>query len=114
MKKITEGAVQTAKINVSNEHDETRQYDLTANVQYSVKDDVFGANSTGQISNGVVNAEGVTRATFAQSRNLNVNYMTDNAEQQQAILAAVQDFCTEAIAFAKTVTLSASVTTENA
>lgn len=114
MKKIIEGAVQTAKINVSNEHDETRQYDITANVQYSVKDDAFGANSTGQISNGVVNAEGVTRATFAQSRNLNVNYMTDNAEQQQAILAAVQDFCTEAIAFAKTVTLSASATTENA
>lgn len=113
MKKITEGAVQTAKINVSNEHDETRQYDITANVQYSVKDE-FGANSTGQISNGAVNAEGVTRATFAQSRNLNVNYLTDNAEQQQAILAAVQDFCAEAITFAKTVTLSASATTENA
>lgn len=109
MKKITTGAVKTAQVEVSNLHDETRVYDITATVYYPLKDEPFGPNTTGQISSGAVNIEGSTKATFSQSKNLSVNYLTDNAEQQQAILAAVQDFCSAAVAFAKGVELSASV-----
>lgn len=109
MKQITTGTVQSAQIEVTNLHDDTRQFDITAIVHHSAKDDAFGGNANGQISNGAVNIDGVTRATFTQTRNLSVNYLTDDTEQQQAILAAVQDFSTEAIAFAKNVTLTAVI-----
>lgn len=109
MKQITTGTVQAARISVSNAHDEDRQYDITAIVHHSAKDDAFGGNANGQISNGAVNIDGVTRATFTQTRNLSVNYLTDNAEQQQKILSAVQDFCNEAIVFIKKAIFSVTV-----
>lgn len=109
MEKITTGTVQTAHVEVSNLHDETRQFDITATVYYSRKDEPFGLSTTGQITNGAVNVDGSTKATFSQSKNLSVNYLTDNVRQQQAILSAVQDFCSAAVAFAKEVKFSASV-----
>lgn len=45
MKQITTGTVQTAQISVSNAHDEDRQYDITAIVHHSAKDDAFGGNA---------------------------------------------------------------------
>lgn len=112
MEKITTGAVQTAQVEVSNLHDETRQYDIKATVYYSKKDEPFGLNTTGQITNGSVNIDGSTKATFSQSKNLSVNYLTDNTEQQQSILSAVQDFCSCAVAFARETVFSVSTPTE--
>lgn len=112
MEKITTGAVQTAHVEVSNLHDETRQYDIKATVYYSKKDEPFGLNTTGQISSGVVNIDGSTKATFSQSKNLSVNYLTDDTERQQAILMAVQDFCSNAVTFAKEVVFSVSTPTK--
>lgn len=109
MEKITTGTVQTAHVEVSNLHDETRQFDITASVYFTSKADAFGSNANGQITNGAVNVDGSTKATFSQSKNLTVNYLTDNTEQQQAILSAVQIFCSAAVAFAKEVKFSASV-----
>ena len=108
MEKITTGTVQTAHVEVSNLHDETRQFDIKATVYYSQKDEPFGLNTTGQITNGAVNVDGSTKATFSQSKNLSVNYLTDNVRQQQSVLSAVQEFCAEAVNFAKAVTLSAT------
>lgn len=109
MKQISTGTVQSAQIEVTNLHDDTREFDITATVYFSSKADAFGGNANGQISNGAVNIDGVTRATFTQTRNLSVNYLTDNAEQQQEILSAVQGFCTEAIAFVEKAIFSVTV-----
>lgn len=112
MEKITTGAVKTAQVEVTNLHDETRQYDITATVHYSLKDEPFGNNTTGQISSGAVNVDGSTKATFTKTRNLSVNYLTDNAEQQQVILSSVQEFCSEAVAFVKEAVFSVSAPEE--
>lgn len=108
MKQITTGTVQTAQIEVTNLHDDTREFDITATVYFSSKADAFGGNANGQITNGSVNDGGITKATFSQQRNLTVNYLTDDIEQQQAILINVQDFCNAAVQFAAAVTLAAS------
>ena len=108
MNKITTAEVKMAQMAVSNLQDETRTYDITANVAYNTLPNTFGMNQNGQVSNGTVNEDGKTIATFSQSANLSVSYLITDTAKQQSVLSAVQDFCAEAVDFAKTVTLSAT------
>ena len=108
MNKITTADVKMAQMAVSNLQDETRTYDITANVAYNILPNTFGMNQNGQISSGTVNEDGKTIATFSQTNNLSVSYLITDTAKQQSILSAVQDFCAEAVDFAKTVTLSAT------
>ena len=108
MNKITTADVKMAQMAVSNLQDETRTYDITANVAYNTLPNTFGMNQNGQVSNGTVNEDGKTIATFSQTANLSVSYLITDTAKQQSVLSAVQDFCAEAVDFAKTVTLSAT------
>ena len=108
MNKITTADVKMAQMAVSNLQDETRTYDITANVAYNTLPNTFGMNQNGQVSSGTVNEDGKTIATFSQSANLSVSYLITDTAKQQSVLSAVQDFCAEAVDFAKTVTLSAT------
>ena len=108
MNKITTAEVKMAQMAVSNLQDETRTYDITANVAYNILPNTFGMNQSGQVSSGTVNEDGKTIATFSQTNNLSVSYLITDTAKQQSVLSAVQDFCAEAVDFAKTVTLSAT------
>ena len=108
MNKITTAEVKMAQMAVSNLQDEARTYDITANVTYNILPNTFGMNQSGQVSNGTVNEDGKTIATFSQTNNLSVSYLITDTAKQQSILSAVQEFCAEAVDFAKTVTLSAT------
>ena len=108
MNKITTADVKMAQMAVSDLSDETRAYDITANVAYNILPNTFGMSQNGQVSNGTVNEDGKTIATFSQSANLSVSYLITDTAKQQSILSAVQDFCAEAVDFAKAVTLSAT------
>ena len=108
MNKITTAEVKMAQMAVSNLSDENRTYDITANVTYNILPNTFGMNQNGQISNGTVNEDGKTIATFSQTNNLSVSYLITDTAKQQSILSAVQEFCAEAVDFAKAVTLSAT------
>ena len=108
MNKITTAEVKMAQMAVSNLQDETRTYDITANVAYNILPNTFGMNQNGQISSGTVNEDGKTIATFSQTNNLSVSYLITDTAKQQSVLSAVQEFCAEAVDFAKTVTLSAT------
>ena len=108
MNKITTAEVKMAQMAVSNLQDETRTYDITANVAYNTLPNTFGMNQNGQVSSGTVNEDGKTIATFSQSANLSVSYLITDTAKQQSVLSAVQEFCAEAVDFAKTVTLSAT------
>ena len=108
MNKITTAEVKMAQMAVSNLQDEARTYDITANVTYNILPNTFGMNQSGQISSGTVNEDGKTIATFSQTNNLSVSYLITDTAKQQSVLSAVQDFCAEAVDFAKTVTLSAT------
>ena len=108
MNKITTAEVKMAQMAVSNLQDETRTYDITANVAYNILPNTFGMNQNGQISSGTVNEDGKTIATFSQTNNLSVSYLITDTAKQQSILSAVQEFCAEAVDFAKAVTLSAT------
>lgn len=113
MNKITTADVKMAQMAVSNLQDETRTYDITANVTYKTLPNTFGMNQNGQVSNGTVNEDGKTIATFSMTTDfsvsyLNASYLIKDTAKQQSILSAVQEFCAEAVDFAKTVTLSAT------
>ena len=108
MNKITTAEVKMAQMAVSNLQDESRTYDIAANVAYNTLPNTFGMNQSGQISSGTVNEDGKTIATFSQTNNLSVSYLITDTAKQQSVLSAVQDFCAEAVDFAKTVTLSAT------
>ena len=108
MNKITTAEVKMAQMAVSNLQDEARTYDIAANVTYNILPNTFGMNQSGQISSGTVNEDGKTIATFSQTNNLSVSYLITDTAKQQSVLSAVQDFCAEAVDFAKTVTLSAT------
>ena len=108
MNKILSAEVKMAQMAVSNLSDETRTYDITANVTYNIMPNTFGMNQSGQVSNGTVNEDGKTIATFSQTANLSVSYLITDTAKQQSILAAVQEFCAEAVDFAKAVSLSAT------
>ena len=108
MNKITTAEVKMAQMAVSNLQDEARAYDITANVTYNTLPNTFGMNQNGQIASGTVNEDGKTIATFSQSANLSVSYLITDTAKQQSILSAVQEFCAEAVDFAKAVTLSAT------
>lgn len=108
MNKITTADVKMAQMAVSNLQDETRTYDITANVTYNILPNTFGMNQNGQVSSGTVNEDGKTIATFSQTNNLSVSYLITDTVKQRSVLSAVQDFCAEAVDFAKTVTLSAT------
>ena len=108
MNKITTAEVKMAQMAVSNLQDETRTYDITANVAYNTLPNTFGINQSGQISNGTVNEDGKTIATFSQTNNLSVSYLITDTAKQQSVLSAVQEFCAEAADFAKAVSLSAT------
>ena len=108
MNKITTAEVKMAQMAVSNLQDETRTYDITANVAYNTPPNTFGMNQNGQVSSGTVNEDGKTIATFSQTANLSVSYLITDTAKQQSILSAVQEFCAEAVDFAKAVTLSAT------
>ena len=108
MNKITTADVKMAQMAVSNLQDETRTYDITANVAYNILPNTFGMNQNGQISSGTVNEDGKTIATFSETNNLSVSYLITDTAKQQSILSAVQEFCAEAVDFAKAVTLSAT------
>ena len=108
MNKITTADVKIAQMAVSNLQDETRTYDITANVAYNTLPNTFGMNQNGQVSSGTVNENGKTIATFSQTNNLSVSYLITDTAKQQSILSAVQEFWSEAVDFAKAVTLSAT------
>ena len=108
MNKITTADVKMAQMAVSNLQDETRTYDITANVAHNTSPNTFGMNQSGQISSGTVNEDGKTIATFSQTNNLSVSYLITDTAKQQSILSAVQGFCAEAVEFASNVTLSAT------
>lgn len=108
MNKITKADVKMAQMAVNNLSDETRAFDITANVAYNTLPNTFGMNQNGQVSSGTVNEDGKTIATFSQTSNLSVSYLTTDTAKQQSILAAVQKFCAEAVDFASNVTLSAT------
>ena len=108
MNKITTADVKMAQMAVSNLQDKSRTYDIAANVTYNILPNTFGMNQNGQVSNGTVNEDGKTIATFSQTNNLSVSYLITDTAKQQSVLSAVQEFCAEAVDFAKTVTLSAT------
>ena len=108
MNKITTAEVKMAQMAVSNLSDETRAFDITANVAYNILPNTFGMNQNGQVSNGTVNEDGKTIATFSQTKNLSVSYLITDTAKQQSILSAVQEFCAEAVDFASNVILSAT------
>ena len=106
MNKITTAEVKMAQMAVSNLQDETRTYDITANVAYNTLPNTFGMNQSGQISSGTVNEDGKTIATFSQTNNLSVAYLITETAKQQSILSAVQEFCAEAVDLVKAVSPS--------
>ena len=108
MNKITTADVKMAQMAVSNLSDETRAFDITANVTYNILPNTFGMNQSGQVSSGTVNEDGKTIATFSQTNNLSVSYLITDTAKQQSVLSAVQEFCAEAVEFAKAVSLSAT------
>lgn len=108
MNKILSAEVKMAQMAVSNLSDETRAFDITANVAYNTLPNTFGMNQNGQVSNGTVNEDGKTIATFSQTNNLSVSYLITDTAKQQSVLSAVQEFCAEAVDFAKAVSLSAT------
>ena len=108
MNKITTADVKMAQMAVSNLSDDVRAFDITANVAYNTLPNTFGMNQNGQISSGTVNEDGKTIATFSQTNNLSVSYLITDTAKQQSALSAVQEFCAEAVDFAKAVTLSAT------
>lgn len=108
MNKITTAEVKMAQMAVSNLSDETRAFDITANVAYNTLPNTFGMNQNGQVSSGTVNEDGKTIATFSQTNNLSVSYLITDTAKQQSVLSAVQEFCAEAVEFAKAVSLSAT------
>ena len=108
MNKITTADVKMAQMTVGNLSDETRAFDITANVAYNTLPNTFGMNQNGQVSNGTVNEDGKTIATFSQTNNLSVSYLITDTAKQQSVLSAVQEFCAEAVDFASNVTLYAT------
>ena len=108
MNKITTADVKMAQMAVSNLSDETRAFDISAIVTYNTMTNTFGMNQNGQVSSGTVNEDGKTIATFSQTNNLSVSYLITDTAKQQSVLSAVQEFCAEAVDFAKTVSLSAT------
>ena len=108
MNKITTADVKMAQMAVSNLSDETRAFDISAIVTYNTLTNTFGINQSGQIASGTVNEDGKTIATFSQTANLSVSYLITDTAKQQSVLSAVQEFCAEAVDFAKAVTLSAT------
>ena len=108
MNKITTAEVKMAQMAVSNLSDETRAFDITANVAYNTLPNTFGMNQNGQVSSGTVNEDGKTIATFSMTNNLSVSYLITDTAKQQSVLSAVQEFCAEAVDFAKAVSLSAT------
>lgn len=108
MNKITTADVKMAQMAVSNLNDETRTFDITANVAYNTLPNTFGMNQNGQVSSGTVNEDGKTIATFSMTSNLSVSYLITDTAKQQSVLSAVQEFCAEAVDFAKAVSLSAT------
>ena len=108
MNKITTADVKMAQMAVSNLSDETRAFDISAIVTYNTLTNTFGMNQNGQVSNGTVNEDGKTIATFSQTNNLSVSYLITDTVKQQSVLSAVQEFCAEAVEFAKAVSLSAT------
>lgn len=108
MNKITTAEVKMAQMAVSNLSDETRAFDISAIVTYNILPNTFGMNQNGQVSSGTVNEDGKTIAAFSQTSNLSVSYLITDTAKQQSILSAVQEFCAEAVDFAKTVSLSAT------
>lgn len=110
MNKITTADVKMAQMAVSNLSDDVRAFDISAIVTYNTMTNTFGMNQNGQVSNGTVNEDGKTIATFSQTNNLSVSYLITDTAKQQSVLSAVQEFCAEAVDFAKAVTLSATRT----
>lgn len=108
MNKITTADVKTAQMAVSNLSDETRAFDISAIVTYNTLPNTFGMNQSGQVSSGAVNEDGKTIAAFSQTNNLSVSYLITDTAKQQSVLSAVQEFCAEAVDFAKAVSLSAT------
>ena len=108
MNKILSAEVKMAQMAVSNLSDETRAFDISAIVTYNTMTNTFGMNQSGQVSNGIVNEDGKTIATFSQTNNLSVSYLITDTAKQQSVLSAVQEFCAEAVNFAKAVSLSAT------
>ena len=108
MNKISTAEVKMAQMAVSNLSDETRAFDISAIVTYNTLTNTFGMNQSGQVSSGVVNEDGKTIATFSQTNNLSVSYLITDTAKQQSVLSAVQEFCAEAVNFAKAVSLSAT------
>ena len=108
MNKITTADVKMAQMAVSNLQDETRTYDITANVAYNTLPNTFGMNQNGQVSSGTVNEDGKTIATFSQTANLSVSYLITDTAKHQSMLSAVQELCADAVGFTSNVTLSAT------
>lgn len=108
MNKITTAEIKMAQMAVSNISDDVRAFDISAIVTYNTMTNTFGMNQNGQVSNGTVNEDGKTIATFSQTNNLSVSYLITDTAKQQSVLSAVQEFCAEAVDFASNVILTAT------
>ena len=108
MNKILSAEVKMAQMAISNLSDDVRAFDISAIVTYNTMTNTFGMNQNGQVSNGTVNEDGKSIATFSQTNNLSVSYLITDTAKQQSVLSAVQEFCAEAVDFASNVTFSAT------
>ena len=86
---ITTKTIVAATVSVAATHD---YYDVKADVAVNNRKDITAADN-GRITNGSVNRDGKTVATFSFYTAPSVNfYITDNTEQS-TVLAIVQEYC---------------------
>lgn len=100
MTTLTSKAVITARVRLTNEGDENRKYEMTADI--TVKD-----GAAVDVQNGYANKDGQTVATFNRyGRNVSVTWQTDDTAEQARALEAVQGFLVDVAAWtaANTVT----------
>lgn len=93
MTTLTSKAVLTARVRLTNEGDENRKYEMTADI--TVKD-----GAAQEVQNGYANKDGATVATFNRyGRNVSVTWQTEDAEEQTQALEAVQGFMADITAW---------------
>lgn len=85
--KVAFQTLKSATVKTNNSVDETRVYDIEADVQIMDK-------TTGSFNNGIVKSNDTVLATFNHYgvNNLNINYQGVDAEGQCAICTAVNAF----------------------
>lgn len=100
MTTLTSKAVITARVRLTNEGDESRKYEMTADI--TVKD-----GAAVDVQNGYANKDGATVATFNRyGRNISLTWQTDDTQEQTAALEAVQGFLADTAAWTATNTIT--------